>query len=504
MRNNLLDDLEMTTARVPERTAFYDDRETLSFAALQEKAQRIGSALAAVSEPRTPVALLIDARSIRTIPALYGVLYAGCAYAPLDVALPPDRLSLLLDRLTPSAILADEAGEKALQGAEPAGVPVLRFEEAAAAACNPEKLAQIRAGARLTDPASILYTSGSTGIPKGSIQTQASYLQWTEATIRMYSFDENVIFGNQSPFFYANSVIDIFPPVALGAKVYLLPGGALTFPKLMVECLNAQHVTELTMTPFSFINVVNAGVLEPGCVPSLRWGIMSGESMPWPPLKVWMDATPAADWWHFYGSTEMFSVAVGKVAGEPPAGERIPVGRPFREVSMRFVDEDLDDVPPGTPGEMLVRSPWVTVGYHRDEVLTEASRVTDDAGNAWFRAGDLGYLREDGQLIVLGRRDAQIKHMGFRMELGEVEAALRILEGWQDGCVLHDKERDRIWCFYTGSLTETELRRDLKEKLAKYMIPDEFVHLEEMPHTPSMKLDRRALTARMKEGSARS
>ena len=107
------------------------------------------------------------------------------------------------------------------------------------------------------------------------------------------------------------------------------------------------------MTPSSFVSVVNAGVLTPGAVPDLKWGIMSGESMPWLPLKAWMDATPNADWWHFYGSTEMFSVAVGKVEGEYQAGDRLPVGRPFPIVHILFVDEDGNEVSPGEPGEML-------------------------------------------------------------------------------------------------------------------------------------------------------
>ena len=504
MSANVLEFLEASALRVPDRTAFYDDQQALSFAELQDKAQRIGSAVAAVAEPRTPIALLLDSRSIRNLPAMYGVVYAGCVYSPLDVALPPDRMSLLMERLAPAAIIADEAGEKAIRGVDLADVPVLRFEDAVSADIDSGKLAEIRANASISDHVSILFTSGSTGIPKGSILTQSNYLRYTDVTINMFSFDENVIFGNQSPFFYANSIIDIYPPVALGAKVYILPAGALTFPKKMVDCMNEHHVAELCMTPYSYINVVNAGILTPGCVPDLRWGIMSGESMPWAPLKVWMDATPAANWYHFYGSTEMLSVAVGKVEGEPPAGERLPVGHLYPYVQMRFIDENGDEVPAGTPGEMLLRSPWVTAGYHRDEVRTEAFRFVDEEGYAWFRPGDVGYFREDGQLMVLGRRDTQIKHMGYRMELGEVEAALRTLEGWQDGCVLHDPKSDRIWCFYTGGLTEKDIRRGLKERLAKYMVPEMFVHLEEMPHTASMKLDRRALVTRMTEGNTQA
>ena len=256
------------------------------------------------------------------------------------------------------------------------------------------------------------------------------------------------------------------------------------------------------MTPSSFISVVNAGVLTPGCLPELKWGIMSGESMPWQPLKAWMEATPNADWWHFYGSTEMFSVAVGKVNRNHQNGDRLPVGKPFSLAHILFIDENGEEAPAGVPGEMLVSSPWIASGYHRDAKRTSASWIDDPLGRGtlerFFRGGDMGYIREDGQLMVLGRKDSQIKHMGYRMEIGEVEEALHTLPGWQEGCVLFDAENDRLWCFYTGSLEEKQIKAGLKEKLARYMLPDRYVRLDEMPHTATMKLDRNSLRQRMK------
>ena len=502
MKANMLDYLEATAKRAPNRIAFYDDQESMTYATLRDRSRRIGSCLAAIAVPCTPVALLLDSRSIRNIPAIFGTIYAGCAYAPLDIAMPPERLKLLLELLQPSAVLMDERGEKAFAACGQAGFPAVNYDTAVTAETDDARLAAIRSQASMYDPMSILYTSGSTGIPKGSIQPHFSYIHWTEATIEMYGFTEDVVFGNQSPFFYANSILDIFPTVALGAKTYLLPSGVLTFPKKMIACLNEHHISELCMTPSSFVSISNAGALTPGAVPYLRWGIMSGESMPWLPLKAWMDATPGADWWHFYGSTEMFSVAVGKVDKGHQAGDRLPVGRPFPIVHILFVDEDGNEVPPGEPGEMLVSSPMISCGYHRDPERTRSAWVTDPLNRGWqerfYRCGDMGYLRPDGQLMVLGRRDSQIKHMGYRMELGEVEAALHTLPGWQEGCVLFDQEQDRIWCFFSGELDEKQLRAGLKESLARYMLPDRYVHLETMPHTANMKIDRQKLRQMMR------
>lgn len=498
MIRSMLEPLNQTAARVPDRVAFYDDREQMTYAQLRRAARSIGTALTALARPGQAVALLLDPRSIQNIPALYGALFAGCAYAPMDISMPPERLRQLLGLLEPAAVIVDEKGGKALDAAGGRGAPVLSYREALGTADDEEKLAAIEKTIGPDAPMSILYTSGSTGVPKGSVQTHGSYIQWTDATIRMYGLGEDTVFGNQSPFFYANSILDIFPPVALGARVYLLPAGVLTFPRRLIQCLNAHHITEFCMTPSSFIGVVNAGVLTKNCLPELRWGIMSGESMPWEPLKAWMDASPNASWWHFYGSTEMFSVAVGRVTPDYGLEARLPVGRLFPQVEVLFLEDEKALAPAGEPGEMYVLSPWVASGYYRDPERT-AQAWEEIGGKTYYRSGDMGYIRPDGQLMVLGRKDSQIKHMGYRMELGDVENALRAVQGVGESCVLYDRERDRIYCFYAGAMEEKELRRALRDRLARYMLPDALVRLPAMPHTASMKIDRAALKKLMSE-----
>ena len=496
---SMLEMLEATAVRVPDRIAFFDEHRQMTFIGLMERAKQIGSCLTHAAPPRAVIALLLDARSIENIPAMYGVLYAGCTYAPLDVAMPPARLQLMLETLRPALCLTDQKGEKALADCT-LQLRTLSLTAAVDAEIEEERLHAVRMQVRPEDPMSILCTSGTTGTPKGSAQTHASFILWTQATIRIYGFSEHEVFANQSPFFYANSILEVFPPIALGASVYLLPQGVLTFPKRMMELLNRHQITVFCMTPSSFTSVVRSGVLETACLPMLRWGIMSGESMPWQPLSQWMKSTPNANWWHFYGSTEMFSVAVGKVQGSYRADDRLPVGKPFEEVKLLFLNEGGTEAPPHEPGEMYVQSPWVAQGYWRDLSRTTEAWIDDPLGRGdgcFYRSGDIGYLREDGELMVLGRKDRQIKHMGYRMELEELEAALRRTPGWTEGCVLHDKRTDRIFCFYTGDTDENMIRSSLKALLPRYMLPDVYLHLESMPYTATMKLDRNALKEMM-------
>ena len=493
MVGNVLEHLENAAARWPDRIAFADEKSTLTFSALHDAARRFGSVVAACTQPRQPVAVVMNDRSVTCVAALLGVLYAGCPYAPLDAAMPPERLQIILDQLQPAAILCDESTRAAVARVN-AVCPVLLCEEAAKAQVDEERLADIRAQDSVWDILSILYTSGSTGIPKGVAQSQYSYITYTEATVEKYSFTQETVFGNQSPFFYANSIIDIYPPLMLGATVYILPARCLSFPKMLVEQLREHHITELTMTPSSYIKAAQAGVLKAGCLPELEYIILSGEAAHWQTLQCWMQAAPNAGVWNFYGSTEVFSVAVWRIDRDFTDGEVIPVGVPFAQVEVLIVDEDGHPLPRGERGEMLIANPWLFSGYYRDKARTDAA-FTDDPLNRGYRTryyctGDIGCISEDGMLTVHGRKDSQIKRAGYRMELGEVDVALRQIPGWDHGLALYDKESGKLCCFWTGSLTQKEILAALKKSLPRYALPDTYIHLDEMPYTATMKIDR--------------
>lgn len=500
MMINVLEYLEKTASRCPHRVAYQAGEDAFTFAQLKESAVRIGSALAARAPRQSAVAVMMDPRGAACVRVFMGVWYAGCFYAPLDPALPPERLGLILENLRPRALVCDDAHRAKAELVCPAGCALIDWRQAAQAPANDARLAALRRAAAPDDLAAVLYTSGSTGVPKGVAHTQASFLAYTEATIEIYGFTEATVFGNQSPFFYANSIIDIFPPIALGARVCMIPASALAFPKTLVDFLRRAGVTELTMTPSSFVAVANAGVLSDGCLPDMRYLIMSGEAMPWRQLDMWMRAAPGGHAWNFYGSTEMFSVSVGKVRGRYAAGETIPVGRPFPVVSLRFVAEDGTEAPRGVPGEMYVSSPMVSRCYYRDEARSAQVYVPDPLGRddrVFFRSGDYGYLNAEGELVVVGRRDSMVKHHGYRMELGEVEAALRAAPGCLEACCLLQRERDELWCFVAGDVAEQALRAHLRARLARYMLPDRWVIRAALPHTANMKIDRKALAALM-------
>ena len=495
---NLFSFLKEAAERAPQRTAYVHKEQRLSYAEICDKAEGVGSCIAASVPARSAVAVVMDARCPECVCALMGVLAAGCFYAPLDPALPEERLRLIMENFQPSVIIADCSSIEKAARAFPEAL-CISADEALEAPADSRLIRARRDAVMPDDLAMVLYTSGSTGIPKGVAHTQKGMTVWTETTVRKYGFTQDTVFANISPFYYANSLLELFVPMLLGAEVVMIPPSYLTFPKRLASYLQEEGVTELCMTPSSFVVVANSGALSAGALPKLGMFIMSGEVMPKPQLEVWMEAAPNAAAMNFYGSTETLSVAVDPVVF-PENGGVIPVGKLLPEVSIRLISEDEQSAAVGETGEIYVKSPMLSAGYYRDAERTRSSYVADPLGQSegiWFRTGDYGVMDENGVLSVVGRMDTMIKHHGYRMELGEVEAAVRQVSGCMEACCLLDRERDEIWCFASGQIEKTALMSELKKRLARYMLPDQCVILAAMPHNANMKIDRRALREMM-------
>ena len=252
------------------------------------------------------------------------------------------------------------------------------------------------------------------------------------------------------------------------------------------------------MTPSSFTAIAEAGVLEPDCLPDMEYILPSGEIANWKAMQQWtIAASKKGKFWNFYGSTELLSVALWPVDKDFEAGEIIPSGDPYRCTHIIIADEDGNELPQGEKGEMLIHNPWMFAGYYKDTERTLAAFVTDPQhkgyNETFFRTGDMGFINEYGQLVVVGRKDAMIKHKGYRMELGEVEYAAKAVSGCSDCCCIHDKSSGDIYLFYTGTVSEKEMKAELKVKLPKFAMPEHISHMESFPHNANGKADRIAL-----------
>ena len=269
MLKNILEYLEESTAKVPEKVAYADESQSLTFKQVSDSTRAIGTGLAKTECFKVPVAILMDSRHIPYIQACLGILYAGCFYAPLDAAVPQERLNILLERLEPGAIVYDEKNAHIAKELENK-YTIVSFEKLLQEKPDADLLNTIRSECSYYDLLCVMFTSGSTGIPKWVTHTHNSIHMWALATIDKFGFTQETVIGNQSPFFYSNCLGTIYMPIALGASSYILSASVLSFPKKMVSALKEQHVSDLTMTPSSYTAVADAGALENETLPELK------------------------------------------------------------------------------------------------------------------------------------------------------------------------------------------------------------------------------------------
>ena len=495
---NILQYLERAAERRPDKLAYQDDVEAVTFKEYMEAAMRIGSGLKQFSLHKDPIVILMDARHISHLKVTMGIVYAGCFYVPIDPASPAERVRMIFEKLHPALVIYDEKG-RGLLDALGDQYRFVEYTTLLDAPIDMPFLQKVRNESTTFDILFIMFTSGSTGVPKGAVHTHQDLIRYTEITVNVYPFDERTVFGNQSPFFYANCVHEVFLPLATTGTTHLLPSYIHSFPAKMIEFLREHKIQSLLMTPSSFNKVAEAGVLKPGCLPDLKFILPIGERTNLKLMRMWEEAAPQGRFWNFYGSTELLTVATWPVTGSFSEDEIIPAGPPFRLMHILIVSEDGQECPTGVTGEIYVNSMFRFEGYYNDPERTKEALVTDPLHRGWaerfFRTGDLGFMNAAGQLVVVGRKDSMIKHRGYRMELGEVEYAAMGAGDVGTCCCLVDRdvEDGDLFFFYTGAISEKDLRNGLKKVLPKYAIPENIIHLDQMPYNANLKADRRQL-----------
>lgn len=481
MIRNVLRWLEDTAQRDPQHIAFADDQVALTWEQVMQRAQEIGSCLHRLIQPQTPVLVYMD-KSPDCIAAMLGAVYAGCFYTPIDPAMPVSRMERIVSVLQPGCILC-QGRYRAQAEALGNGRNVLTVEDIAAQVDH-AGLAEVRAQHMDNDLLYVLFTSGSTGLPKGVAITHRSVIDFIEWACETLNIDADCVFGNQAPLYFDNSVLDIYCAVRMGAAVHFIPRKYFTFPGKMTEYLSEKAINTIFWVPSALTAVANAGALEK-CVPDgLERVFFCGEAMPCKTLNAWRAALPEARYVNMYGPTEITDVCTYFPVARPFAdAEPLPIGFPCANARVFLVD-----------GEICVAGTCLSPGYYNAPEKTAEVFVRNPLrrgiDETMYRTGDLGAYNDRGELMFLGRKDSQIKRQGYRIELGEIECALCAHPQVKVGCCLYDAQTERILAVYTGDAESKQLLRAMKEQLPKYMLPDALIQREEMPLTGNGKIDR--------------
>ena len=404
---------------------------------------------------------------------------------PMDSALPAERAQLLLSVCSPAALLCATEKDPFPQS----DVPKLFIDTAEDCSLNEFPMREE------TLPMFGIFTSGSTGIPKLVVKDGRGIRKFIENYCSTFELTSEEVFGNQIPFYFDASTKDIFSTVYLGATAVILPQKVISFPMHLVQMLEEERISTFVCVPSVLSIAARFEVFSAVTPASLKNVLFVGERMPVRPLNYWRKSLPDVRFVNLYGSTEVAGNSCFYVIDREFAEEDIlPIGHAFDTAQIFLLDGNGN---PAAEGEICVAGDGLALGYYKEEEKTEAvfrKVCLESFCGRIYHSGDYGRINEHGEYICIARKDAQIKHMGHRIELGDIEVCASALDYMNECCCLYASSAEKIVLFFScPEENKKRVRKDLSGKLPKYMLPHDFVWFSELPHNRNGKLDRAGL-----------
>jgi amino acid adenylation domain-containing protein len=511
--------LTRTAAQRPEHVAVVCRDEQLTYRELDELSNRLARLLRDHGVgPGDRVGLLFP-KSIRSVAAIFGILKAGAAYVPIDPQGPVTRAARILRDCRPRAVITTAARAEALRaqwGGERVTDVMLTLDDAAGlpgpavtwSGIERYDPAPVPNDGRVeTDLAYILYTSGSTGDPKGVMLTHRNaltFIDWCAATFAVGPGDR---LSNHAPLHFDLSVFDLYNAIGAGATVFMVDEETAVFPASVGSFIERHGLTIWYSVPSALVQLLLHGDIAARDLSRLRLLLYAGEPFPVKHLRTLTEALPHVRIFNLYGPTETNVCTYYEVPVPlPPEVDRIPIGRGCENFDVMALDEAGREIAPGEEGELYVRSPSVTPGYWADPARTAAAVIPNarhpELGDRVYRTGDIVTKDGRGELLFLGRRDHMIKSRGHRIELGEIEAALygepNVVEA-AAVAIPDDEIGNRIRAFVVlegpAATSPSDLLKACARRLPRYMVPDVVEIRDRLPKTSTGKTDRQRLLA---------
>ncbi|EHR32616.1 amino acid adenylation domain-containing protein [Helcococcus kunzii] len=491
----VLDIFEKSCHEYQNKTLFKDQFSSVSYVEAQRLSKSIAtSLLQKVNVKNNPIVVFID-RNIESLITFLGITYSGNFYAPIDINQPKERVEKILNKLQPSILINATKKEKLDYGNDKC--PLFNYKELLDIKIDEKLLNQVRESMIDTDPLYAIFTSGSTGTPKGVLIKQYAVLDMVNQFKKEFHFDENNIFGNQAPFDFDVSVKDIYSTLLNGATLIVIPKVCFMFPTKLIEYINENKINTAIWATSVFRIVENVKGLEKDKMQTLKLAMFSGEVMPTKVLNYWRKNQPDIQYVNLYGPTEITcNCTFYKVEKEFDDKDTLPIGKAFRNTEILLLDnEDKLITEANIQGEICVRGSSLALGYYNDPEITAKAFVQNPLNKSYeekiYRTGDLAEYNELGELIFIGRKDHQIKHMGHRIELAEIEKLANSVDFINASVCVYNEEREKIVMFYESKEDDNKkVYLTLKELLPKYMIPNEMIWYEKLPVTKNSKIDR--------------
>lgn len=494
---NILEYLEQTAKRLPEKTALADDKLCLTFSQWLQQAENIGTAIsqATNSTIRRAVLVFVD-RRIEGLVGAMGAVESGNFYVPIDCKMPFERVRLIADVCKPiAAVATTEADLKTLDQIE-FDRPRFLYNEVMEHLADKQVLARIREQIIDLDPVYSIFTSGSTGVPKGVVISHRGMIDLADWLVETFDFTDQDALGNQTPFYFDGSVKDICICLKSGATLNVIGKKYFTFTKHLMPLLNERHITAILWATSAIVMVGNSDILNIALPEHLRLVTFAGEAMPAKQLRTWQEKLPNVRFVNLYGPTEItVDCTYFDVTRQYADDEYIPIGKACRNMQVLVLKDDDTKAAVGEVGELCVRGSGVALGYYGNRAKTDEVFVQNPLNPLYndiiYRTGDLVKPDADGNLVFVSRKDFQVKHKGNRIELGEIEVAVNAIEGVTNAACIFDQEQDKLVLYYTTADGQSmDIINLVKERIPVYMFPEVVNHLVQMPYNLNGKIDR--------------
>ncbi len=497
--SNILEYLEKAAVCFPDRTAIGDDKGQIDYKTYQSAAKQIGSCLRKKGLADTGKPIGVMAERSRWVPVLFmGIVYSGNFYVPIAPELPVEKKEAVLKNTGIELVLSvNDILEWWTESGEEPWNNVVESNEAENVCFNSASDEQLLY---------MIYTSGSTGEPKGIVKTHGAMMDYVESFWKVFPSEEQEVIGNQTPFSFDASAKDIYFALKSGATLEILPSVLFSFPVKLLDYMNEKKVTMISWVPSALSIVSQMNAFEEVKPETLKKVFFVGEVFQVRQLESWRRELPAVRYVNLYGFSEIAGICCYyEVKREETFQETdpLPIGIPLGNCRVLLVDLEGNQViqEKHITGELYVSSKALAKEYYQDQKKTEQSFVVkkfEKTGEGrYFRTGDKAYYNEEGQLVFASRRDFQIKHRGYRIELEEIEAAAKKMNGVANcGCV-YEEEKQQLVLFYEPEkvvvLEEKEVKLFLRKQLPAYMLPGRVMCVDRIPVNANGKTDRMKL-----------
>ena len=490
----------------PDKIAIEETSACITFRELDAASDVLAHEIRSLvgGEVNRPIPIMME-KGISAVVSFLGVAKAHCFYVPIGLEAPIERMNAMFSVLNPPLVIVGREAEGIVEKLR-TPARMLSYDQAVAKEV-PADFTYVDPAA--DDPLYAIFTSGSTGVSKCVYNSHSALAHFITCFADTFDLSPNDVLANQAPFDFDISLKDIYTCLTTGATMVIVPKRCFVFPAKLLELLVEKRVTVMVWAVSAMVIVSQLKALgsELCARIPLRTVMFSGEVLPRKHLDNWREAFPAVEFINLYGPTEITCNCTYYRVPACLSEESLPIGHPFAHNDV-FLVKDGKLVADGEVGEICVGGPSVALGYYGAPDLTVAAFPVSSLGSREssriYRTGDLGFVGEDGHLRFCGRADNQIKHMGHRIELTEIERALDYFPELLRCCCVYNEVASRIELYYStennAEISASDFANFLREKLPKFMVPTKYALVDSFPRTRNDKIDRKALKQRSESG----